>query len=212
MRFAAIIDTSEKALIKLLETFFKKYYNENKLPSHGLEHHRRVWQYAKELLHYIEKDYSIDGTFINKLLIACYLHDTGMSVDTGERHGRYSMDICKKFLVEQNMDEHHYQDLLSAIENHDDKEYPGSGNEDLLLTILSAADDLDAFGEMGITRYIEIYRVRGMEDNNLAKAVLENAGKRFANFERLFSHYPELIKKHRIRYKMLHDFFATQNS
>lgn len=206
------ISLSEDTYKDLLEDYFTSVYPAGKLPSHGLEHHRRVWEYAKELLHYIEKDHSIDQILINKLLIACYLHDIGMTVDTGERHGRYSKDICKRFLIEQNLDENDYQDLLSAIENHDDKEYSGSPNEDILLTVLSAADDLDAFGEKGISRYLEIYRERGLEDNELALAVLQNARKRFVNFEKIFTPYPELVNKHRIRYMRLHDFFATRNS
>ena len=201
------ISLSEDTYKDLLEDYFTSVYPAGKLPSHGLEHHHRVWEYAKELLHYIEKDHSIDQIFIDKLLIACYLHDIGMSVNTGERHGRYSKDICKKFLVEQNLDENDYKDLLSAIENHDNKEYSGSEKKDLLLTVLSAADDLDAFGEKGISRYLEIYRTRGIEPYRIASSIRDNASKRFENFQRHFGKYPDLVAKHRKRYLLLYNYF-----
>ncbi len=207
MKLTSIIDSSEKSFRSALETFFVSIYPENKLTSHGLEHHRRVWEYAKELLQYIEKENSFDQIFINKLLIACYLHDIGMTIDPGEKHGHHSRNICKKFLKDNNLNESDYQDLLSAIENHDDKEYTDSENKDLLRTILTVADDLDAFGETGITRYLEIYSERGMEKDKLGEAVRKNAKKRFENFVKHFSRYPELIEKYKRRYHLLDNYF-----
>jgi len=102
-----------------------------------------------------------------------------------------------------------YQDLLSAIENHDNKDYDDPGNNDLLLTILSVADDLDAFGETGISRYLEIYQERGVEKFMVGQAIRENARKRFKNFERLYRKYPELIEKHRKRFLILDTFFKN---
>lgn len=201
------INSSEELYRAPLENFFVSIYPKNKLTSHGLEHHRRVWEYAKELLNYIENENSFDLIFINKLLIACYLHDIGMSVDTGIKHGKHSRDLCSEFLKEQNLDEYDYQDLLSAIENHDDKEYSGSEDKDLLLTILSVADDLDAFGKEGISRYLEIYRERGVEPYLIALSVRDNARKRFGNFQRCFGIYPGLVSKHRDRYLILDNYF-----
>ena len=207
------IDASEKALIQSLETFFKKVYSEDQLISHGLDHHRRVWEYAKELLHYIEnKENIINQDFVKKLLIACYLHDIGMSLDTGKRHGRYSREICREFLRENNLNESDYHDLLQAIENHDNKDYCDNITIDSLLTILSVADDLDAFGETGISRYLEIYNERGIQAHLIATAILENARKRFENFEKKFAEYPSLVSKYKIKYLILYDFFKSRTS
>jgi len=47
------IDSSEKKFRNLLEEFFREIYDSSFLPSHGIGHHRRVWRYAKEILHTI---------------------------------------------------------------------------------------------------------------------------------------------------------------
>ncbi len=203
------INCAEESYKDLLESYFISIYPANKLISHGLDHHRRVWKYAKEMLHHIEKNNSFDQEFINKLHIACYLHDIGMTIDTGEKHGYHSRKICRKFLKENNLKESDYQDLLSAIENHADKEYSNSKDQNLLLTILSVADDLDAFGETGISRYLEIYKERGIQPHLIATAILGNARKRFENFEKCFSKYPELVEKHRERYLVLDNYFKN---
>lgn len=203
-----IINSAEKTYKDLLESFFIDIYPNTRLISHGIDHHCRVWEYAKELLQYSKNDENdLNQTFIHKLLIACYLHDIGMSIDTGVKHGQHSRKLCSEFLREQNLDETDYQDLLSAIENHDDKEYSSLKDQDLLLTLLSVADDLDAFGEEGISRYLEIYRERGVEKNIIGKAIRKNASKRFENFESLFGKYSKLISKHRKRYLILDNYF-----
>ena len=204
------IHCAEETYEGLLESYFVSIYPADKLISHGLEHHRRVWEYAKELLQYIDnKDYTINKLFAQKLLIGCYLHDIGMTIDTGERHGRYSREICRKFLKENNLDESDYQDLLKAIENHDNKGYSDNETGDDLQIILSVADDLDAFGETGISRYLEIYQERGIEKHQIGTAVRDNANKRFENFNRLFSNYPDLIARHRGRFLVLDNYFKN---
>jgi len=201
-----------KTLKPELENFFSRHYPAETLRSHGLDHHRRVWEYAKELLKYKESDgLCFDRTFIQKLMIGCYLHDIGMSIDPGIRHGRHSRELCKRFLKDQNLKETDYQDLLQAVESHDDKEYSGSAGNDMLSTLLTIADDLDAFGETGISRYLEIYRERGIEKEILGKAICENAEKRFRNFGKVFSKHTSLVEKYRERYRVLIDYFSGIN-
>lgn len=209
MHTYALIENAEKTFVKPLETFFRKIYDDEKFPSHGLEHHRRVWNYAKEILIYLD---NYDQKFINKLLISCYLHDIGMVVENDIKHGRHSSEICRSFLKENNLDEKSYQDVLYAIENHDNKDYNSGPVENRILTILSVADDLDAFGETGISRYIEIYRKRGIEAHLIKTSVLENARRRFDNFERIFKKYTDLVNKHKKRYRILCDFFENQDT
>ena len=67
-----------------------------------------------------------------------------MSVDQGIKHGHHSKELCIEFLRKNNLDEDRYKNLLSAIENHDNKEYKIIMASYDLLTILSVADDLDA--------------------------------------------------------------------
>ena len=85
-----------------------------------------------------------------------------MSVDPGVKHGKHSRDLCQRFLMENNLPENDFTDVLEAIENHDNKDYSGNTIQNDLLTILSISDDLDAFGITGIYRYSEIYLTRGI--------------------------------------------------
>ena len=207
--FSAFTDTAEKLLEPALVAFFNSVYPSDRLISHGLEHHRRVWKYAKELLPYTENNTSVSALFIQKLLIACYLHDIGMAIDPGVKHGKYSMELSVQFLHEQNLDASSKQDILSAIENHDDKEYSDKLDSDILLKILTIADDLDAFGHIGVLRYSEIYLARGVKIVSICSLVMENAEKRFTNFEKTYNSYPELVRKHRRRYDELNVFFRA---
>ena len=205
MDLTDIILKTEENYLSSIEAFFKEKWGETKLWSHDLSHHRRVWNYAKELLQY-EGD--TDQFFIEKLLIACYLHDIGMSIDPGAKHGIRSRMICELFLKENKIIPADYADLLQAIENHDNKNYSDSTVTNKLLSLLSAADDLDSFGLTGILRYADIYLERNVSIADLGRMVTENSGKRFQNFEKTFSDYPELVEKHRIRFKVLHRFYS----
>ena len=193
-----------------LESYFISIFPADHLFSHGLDHHRRVWKYAKELLSYIDNP-EIDQLFIQKLLIACYLHDTGMAIDTGEKHGRHSRIICEKFLEENNIQKSDFQDVLMATEQHDNKDYSAQQNDDPLLKILSAADDLDAFGYIGIFRYTEIYMLRGTKPADLGYVILSNASNRIRYFNSKFAMYPDLTGKHQKKFQILYEFFRHYN-
>ena len=49
MELSGIIESAEKQYKQILEEFFISVYDESLLPSHGIDHHRRVWKYSKEL-------------------------------------------------------------------------------------------------------------------------------------------------------------------
>ncbi len=163
------------------------------------------------------KEISISGEEIPpvlpaKLIIAGYLHDLGMSIDPGIRHGILSRELCKSFLKTNNLNESEHCDVLKAIEHHDDKEYNISGtNKNELLKILSVADDLDAFGFIGIYRYLEIYLTRGIQPEIIGYEIRKNALKRYQNLESTFGIHTRLIEKHRKRYLLLDDFIANYN-
>ncbi len=50
MNLNRIIESAEKQYKQILEDYFVSVYNERSAPSHGIDHHRRVWKYSGELL------------------------------------------------------------------------------------------------------------------------------------------------------------------
>jgi len=211
MELSIIIESAEKQYKQILEDFFISFYDNRSLPSHGIDHHRRVWIYSKELVRIIPLKSSKLSTLVPELLIASYLHDIGMSVDCGVKHGKYSSEFCIRFLRDNNLKENDFTDVLTAIEYHDNKDYTGNSIQDDLLCILSLSDDLDAFGVVGIYRYAEIYLNRGISYETLGIRIIENAEKRYGNFLSVQGLNEEFFDKHRLRYKALTDFFAAYN-
>jgi len=213
MNLTALIESAEHQFKQILEEFFISVYDEKSLASHGLDHHRRVWKYAKEITLFLgHKNLTQDLTLTDKLIIACYLHDIGMSVDKGFRHGNHSRTLCSLFLQKNNLDESEYQDVLLAVENHDNKEYKVASEKYDLLTILSAADDLDALGFTGIYRYAEIYLLRDINLNDIGHLIKENASTRFKHFEKSFRILDELIEIQTGRYILLDSFYTEYNN
>jgi predicted unusual protein kinase regulating ubiquinone biosynthesis (AarF/ABC1/UbiB family) len=156
----------------------------------------------------------VEGT-IENVLIAALFHDTGLTIDTSEKHGRLSRQLCEKFFV-QNPDlwNNSLSDALFAIEHHDDKQLKRcdlSEKEYLTtpLSIISTADDLDALGYIGVFRYTEIYLIRGVPLQMLPSKVIENLKNRFTNFENTYPFLDEYIKKQRVRYELTLNFFTT---
>ena len=92
---------TEKKYLPELEAFFLDKWGETKLWSHDLSHHKRVWNYAKEIL--LLYDDQADKLFVDKLLITCYLHDLGMSIDPGSKHGLSSKMLSAEFLIKNMM-------------------------------------------------------------------------------------------------------------
>ena len=202
------IESAEHRFKQILERYFASVYNEKILPSHGINHHRRVWINAKELLQvYYNYRSVIDPLLPFSLIIACYFHDIGMSIDSGVRHGHHGMDLCRKFLNENNLNEGNFPGLLTAIQNHDNKEYNEPWVKNELQTILSVADDLDAFGYTGIYRYLEIYIIRGASAKDIGFAIRDNAKKRFMHFSEAFGFDVTVIERHTKRFKILDNFF-----
>jgi HD superfamily phosphodiesterase len=207
------IDSSEKKYKEKLEDFISEIFIKLKLISHGSDHHMRVWTYAKKILYHLNRQgFDFAESFTDKLIIACYLHDSGMSIDPGFNHGKQSRIICAQFLLKYNLSSAKFNALLDTIEYHDNKEYKVPGRLDDLLTILSAADDLDAFGFIGIYRYIEIYLTRNEPLKELGNLIKENAGRRYKHFLRNYGSDETLINEHRKRYDIVDSFFIEYNN
>jgi HD superfamily phosphodiesterase len=204
------IESAEEQFKQILEEYFISVYNERSVPSHGIDHHRRVWKYSKELLKVLPIKKKQLPKLTTELIIASYLHDIGMSVDPGLKHGKYSKDLCARFLALNNLPLNDFNGVLEAIENHDNKEYIDVAENDIL-TVLSIADDLDAFGFIGIYRYLEIYLIREIKLNDLGLLIQTNAAKRFGNFVNTIGKAKKFVEKHKQRYLILDNFFNKYN-
>jgi HD superfamily phosphodiesterase len=212
MNLTRLIESAEKKYKQVLEEYFMSVFDEKTLTSHGIDHHRRVWGYSKELLQLITFERTNQILRIpSELIIACYLHDIGMSVDSGTRHGIHSRNLCLQFLAKNNLPENDFSEVLDAIEYHDNKDYSNYIHSGDLLTILSVSDDLDAFGYTGIFRYAEIYLTRGINPEKIGRLVRENSKKRFDNFVKIFGYDSEIVQKHNKRYYALDNFFERYN-
>ena len=77
-----------------------------------------------------------------------------------------------------------------------------------ILKMVSAADDLDALGYIGVFRYIEIYLKRGIPDTEIPKKVNFNLRNRFSNFLNTYSGLHKYAEKQKSRYKETFDFFT----
>lgn len=205
------IHSAELKLRQSAEDFFIRIWGTTPLPSHDLDHHRRVWRNAKEILEMIPLPSVISAISGEELFIACYFHDLGMSVNAGSRHGKISRDLCERFLTENNLDLKYFQEALKAIENHDRKEPASLPQEINVAILLSAADDIDALGFTGIFRYAEIYLKRGALMVELGDQIIENAVMRFENLKKNFGVIKGIIDIQQKRLRTLCDFFLEYN-
>jgi hypothetical protein len=156
------------------------------IPSHDFEHHKRVWTQAKLLLKSIENTgYIFDISFIENLIVVCFFHDTGLTINLGEDHGKASRELCRSFFNgHPNLEPEGFEEILQTIEFHENKNYtanlPASFS---LLSVFAVADDADAFGYIGVYRYAEIYLMRNITPEDLAQKVLANLENRFNNIK-----------------------------
>ena len=212
MNLPVLIESAEHKYKQILEEFFISIFDTKVLISHGIDHHRRVWAYAKDLITYMDPVHSsIQTPDPEKLIITCYLHDIGLAIDPGINHGHLSRQLCIKFFDSNGLNSVDYEDVLYAIENHDSKDYGPSIKTNDLLAILSASDDLDAFGFTGIYRYTEIYLTRGIDTGKIGYMIKENALKRFNHIVKIFGYIDSLIQKHKLKYEILVNFFDEYN-
>lgn len=205
MDISCALQTAEEKHRNNLEQFLEEVFTDIFLPSHGLDHHRRVWKHAVELC-LSGINVPRDEKFAEKLIVACYLHDAGMVFDRGEKHGKQSSELCRFFLRRHNLSENEFSETLEAIANHDDKSYSEENSTSYLKNILNIADDLDAFGFTGIYRYIEIYLERGKPIRELGSRILSNVAGRFKNFRKFYGNNASLINRHNERYRIVEDF------
>ncbi len=210
---------AEARHLPTLSQHCKKLFTGVFLPSHDHLHHARVWSHARSLLLLLDRSgIKIPDTLPEELMIAVFFHDTGLIRTPGEQHGKESRKFCEDFFSEQasglptgkSLDR-----ILYAIEHHDDKSLntsstrirPGMFPE--LLSLLSASDDMDAFGIMGIYRYAEIYLLRGIHPEQLPGSVTLNVRNRFENLQNTFDELTDFIRIQERRFRQVFDFYLS---
>ncbi len=192
----------------LLTNHLDLIFSEVWLPSHNRFHHDRVWSFVKEiLLAYLYKGATFSHDFVEALMVAVYFHDTGLTRTLSVKHGHESAAMAKDFLAKYPKMINRYQnEMMDAIVRHDEKDYAlvkaGGPVIPSIYSILTVADDLDAFGAVGLIRYLEIYCLRGIENNQLKSAILQNLESRFAFLSLMFGPLPALLAHHKARYHL----------
>lgn len=211
------IEAAETKWLNKSYTYIKQAFENDPLPSHDHFHHLRVWKHARFLLEQIDTTGKVtDPGFIESLLISCMFHDTGMTETKEKEHGSASREICENFFSSDGNKPENPELILTAIEMHDDKSYRGFGplvknNQLNLITALSIADDMDAFGYTGIYRYTEIYLMRGVPIEDLGLKVIANLSGRFNHFMSNCSGLQRMISTYIPRYNIIESFFRNYN-
>ena len=207
-----IRETEETWLLPLLN-HCHNLFAEVFLPSHDHLHHFRVWNQAKDIMFMLEETgFRIPDGLPQQLILAAFFHDTGLVHSHDEKHGMESRKLCEAFFrnEEQEVPEG-FTEILDAIEHHDDKSFRdkklANKSGKLVFSILSASDDLDAFGYTGIYRYAEIYLHRGIHPEELAGRVLENLHNRFENLRSNFDSQAQFIDRQKVRYGITREFY-----
>lgn len=204
----SLIEQIERKNQKIFTNYLDQIFSLVWLPSHNRHHHDRVWHFTKEiLLAYLHKGATFSHDFIEALMVAVYFHDTGLTRTLSEKHGFESASIAKDFLANQWQRSNRYVDeMMDAIVRHDEKDYALIQVDESVIptiySILTVADDLDAFGAVGLIRYLEIYCLRKIENNQLKPAILGNLESRFAFVNLMFAPLPALSASHEARYQV----------
>lgn len=207
----------ESRWMKLFFTQLKTYFSGIHLPSHDHWHHYRVWQFVKIILAHLEqKGIAFNSHEITNLMLASLFHDVGMTQTLDEWHGKAGADICREYIESGKLyQQTDFLPALEAIEKHDDKQYNQTEaikGKPSILFILSTADDLDAFGFIGVVRYAEIYLLRNTSIKDIPDKVAKNADRRFRHLNKTFRHFEELIDQQKQRYESLVHFYKCVNS
>jgi hypothetical protein len=206
----------ENKWLQKLYAYIKNEFSKTWLPSHDETHHFRVWQYCKELTdQLLQRGYQFDKLKIEQLIIAVFFHDVGLTRTLDPAHGIESRNICWDFIKNyEDIKEDFINPVLNAIEKHDDKSYTNlmsasfKKNADLQ-PVLAISDDMDAFGPVGIFRYIEIYYQRQIPVYKIPFQIIENLNKRFSYFLWFCNGLGKFTQIHKNRYQYVKSFFTA---
>lgn len=213
-----IIERIEGKFLPDVRVFLSEHFSNTFLPSHDGSHHLRCWWIARTILRELGRiNDHITEDFVEAVFFAVLFHDSGMTLTRGEHHGAESAMIFRKYV------DHHpdrvpamHAEIIEAITYHDRKvmqyyDPVGPSEPPSLLTVVGAADDLDALGIIGIYRYAEIYLHRGIPLRSLGNRIMENAASRFNTFLKAYTLLPAVAGEHTSGYRTLIDFYDSYN-
>ncbi|MFC2099164.1 HD domain-containing protein, partial [Bacteroidota bacterium] len=215
------LNLAETQWLSLLQKHCKQIFDGVFLPSHDHLHHLRVWSHARTLLLLLDgSGIELPPTLPEELIMAVFFHDVGLARTPGVLHGQESRKLCEEFVKDlgsghMSPGRESLNRILHSIEHHDDKSLKTSiprfskGAPPDLLSLLSASDDLDAFGRMGIYRYAEIYLLRGITPTQLPGRVCTNVQNRFNNLQNAFGEFEEFINLQENRFRQVYDFYLS---
>lgn len=212
-QISAVFKRIEKKWLSPLYHFCAEKFCEIYLASHDQTHHFRVWLLIKELMETMQQTgMEVTESDVEKAILATFFHDLGMIETLGKEHGRCSRVICESFFLKQLTTPLDFEQVLLAIEHHGSPAYRSEIYDKSILpqstlAMLCIGDDLDAFGALGVFRYLEIYLMRGISTDTLPQLVIEDVRERYNGFQMLCSSMIGFINKHRKRYAVTENFF-----
>ena len=212
MNIRETMEELEQKWLRQAYVFCRQCFSGIFLPSHDETHHLRTWHFARDLIPGFHRNiHPLTANQTEGILLAVMLHDTGMSKTPDVTHGHESRRLAEAFFKEMPASPVLAPEILEAIEKHDDKTYTTHPSRDtdegIILSLLSLADDMDAFGNTGVFRYYEIYRLRGIPVGQLAERVIPNLDQRYHILAEKLSAWPDASRLHRERYLMTRHFF-----
>lgn len=213
------IHAVEQKQLNALYKYIANVFVNTNLPSHDAQHHLRVWLHCRGLIIELHKaGVEIPQELIENAIVACFFHDSGLTIDIGEMHGKLGGQICRDYYNQHpNFSVKNIDAVVQAIESHDDKSVKSAvvtKPEDMvcLNRLVSTADDLDAIGIIGVFRYTEIYLKRGIPEHEVPKKVIKNLKNRFTSFTNGYSSLHRFTDKQRLRYIDTVNFFTELDS
>ncbi len=207
-----VIKQIESTRLEEAYGFCKGCFSGTYLPSHDETHHLRAWHFAKTLIPgYHKAIQRFTPEQIEGILLAVMLHDTGMAETTDVTHGRASRRLAETFFAGMVIPPALTAGILIAVKKHDDKSYSSAlsaaSDEGIILSVLSTADDMDAFGTIGVFRYYEIYSLRNVKVKEMAGEVLPNLDRRYEVMGSKLQCCPEAFSDTGRRYLITRRFF-----
>jgi hypothetical protein len=213
------ISQAESRWLSLLSFHARQLFTGSFLPSHDHTHHQRVWNICKQILREICTLYvRLDESLVEGILIAAWFHDLGMVQSTRKDHGKLGKELCMNWFQQYGQKKPElYTEILNAIHWHDQKRDGAyatiqANRRPGILSILSIADDLEAFGTIGIYRYAEIYLKRKVPLGELGSRVLENAEVRYKNLLQSCSLCKNLMLSYQSQYEILQNFYLDYST
>jgi len=113
--------------------------------AHLPDHSKRVWARAKALCEEV-------GAGPQTMVAACYLHDLGRHHGLAV-HGLKSAELAAPILEAEGFPKDKAEEALDAIAKHD-YQTPAADRESPAAKLLFDCDKMDAFGAIGVKRYV----------------------------------------------------------